>query len=561
MELRRQIGIVRSWFWLLLASVLLAGGAAYIVSANLPRVYEATNTLIVGQGLSATNPVLSQLQASQNLSQTYADVATTRPILDKVSAKLNLGLTAEELRAKVKANAPTNSTLIAITASDGDPATAAAIANAVADGLIAASPAIQGQQGDSQAFVAKSLLDIQGQIDAVQGDADRLTGLPVRTAAEDQQLATLQSQLITLRSSYATLLQLSSNSASNLLTVVEPAVPPVNPSSPRPLLNTLLAALVGLLIALGIAFTVEYLDDTVKSSADVEEVVALPTLGAVAKMKGDRKRSEIYRVVTLINPRSATAEAFRSLRTNVDFASVDRPVRTLLVTSSIPGEGKTTTASNLAVVFAQAGKRVILVDGDLRKPGVHKILNLENTSGLTTLLPADGPSPEAVWQATEQENLRVITTGPLPPNPAELMASKRFRTVLERLTELADLVIIDSPPLQAVADAAILSAVTDGTLFVIDAGRTRRGAIRQGRETLAKADANVLGAVMNRLSERSQGEYYYYSYRGYYGADQPTEAKTGVSSTMPAFAASPPGTTIPAPPGAQPTDPGGSAGG
>ena len=217
MELRRQIGIVRSWFWLLLASVLLAGGAAYIVSANLPRVYEATNTLIVGQGLSATNPVLSQLQASQNLSQTYADVATTRPILDKVSARLNLGLSADAMRAKVRASAPQSSTLITITASDGDPATAAAIANAVADELIAASPAIQGQANDTQAFVARDLQAVQDQITSTPAEADRLTNLPTRTADQGQQLATLQSQLITLCSTYATLLQLSSNSASNLL--------------------------------------------------------------------------------------------------------------------------------------------------------------------------------------------------------------------------------------------------------------------------------------------------------------------------------------------------------
>jgi len=213
----------------------------------------------------------------------------------------------------------------------------------------------------------------------------------------------------------------------------------------------------------------------------------------------------------------------------VDFASVDTPLRTLLVTSSIPGEGKTTTAANLAVVFAQTGKRVILLDGDLRKPGIDKILGLKNATGLTTLLHADGPSPEAVWQGTEQESLRVITTGPLPPNPAELLGSQRFRTVLDRLTAIADLVIIDSPPLQAVADASILSSVADGTLFVIYAGHTRRGALRHGRETLAKADANVLGAVMNRLSERSSREYYYYGYRGYYGAEQPAEPGEGAA--------------------------------
>ncbi len=144
-------------------------------------------------------------------------------------------------------------------------------------------------------------------------------------------------------------------------------------------------------------------------------------------MKGDRARSEIYRLAALLYPRSGVAEAYRTLRTNIEFASVDAPIRTLLVTSSIPGEGKTITAANLAIVFAQAGRRVLLVDADLRKPGVHVVFDLPNAHGLTTLLRSDEVSLDAIAQATEQDNLRVLTTGPLPPNPAELLGSQRMR--------------------------------------------------------------------------------------------------------------------------------------
>jgi capsular exopolysaccharide synthesis family protein len=313
-------------------------------------------------------------------------------------------------------------------------------------------------------------------------------------------------------------------------------VAPLDPSSPRLLLNTLLAALVGLLLAVGIAFLVEYLDDTLKSPDDVEAVTDLPTLGTILRMKGDDGRSPIYRLAAILYPRSPAAEAYRTLRTNIEFASLDEPARTILVTSAIPGEGKTTTAANLAAVFAQAGHATLLVDADLRKPGVHKIFDLPNAQGLTDLLRSDDIPVGDVALATEQEHLSVLTTGPLPPNPAELLRSTRMHTVMERLAASAEFVIVDSPPLQAVTDAAILSSLVDGTVLVVDAGRTRSGAVRNGRESLAKVGARVLGVTLNRMSESMSGDYYYYDYYGGYGPDA-----TGKPASVDAPAAQQPG--------------------
>jgi non-specific protein-tyrosine kinase len=280
----------------------------------------------------------------------------------------------------------------------------------------------------------------------------------------------------------------------------------------------ILAAVLGLLAAVGIAFLAEYLDDTVTSSDEIQEVTGLPTLGVVPVMKGDPKRDEMYRMETLMNPRSPVAETYRALRTSIEFASVDAPLRTLLVTSSVPKEGKTTTAGNLAIVFAQAGSRVLLVDADLRKPGVHGVFKLPNQNGLTTLFRDGAATVSSVAQETELDNLKIITSGPLPPNPAELLGSQRWHAILERLKAEADLVIIDSPPLQAVTDAALLAAVVDGTVFVIHARRTRRGAVRQGREALARGGGKILGVVMNRLKKREYDEYYY-GYYSYYDSD------------------------------------------
>jgi polysaccharide biosynthesis transport protein len=524
LDLRRQIAIIRAWFPLLVASVVLAAGAAFVVSGMLPKVYEAKATLIVGQSLSAVSPDYNQLLVSQRLSTTYAAVATTRPTLETVIGQLGLGVTGDELSKHVRADAPLDSTLLTIVAQDADPARAAAIANALAQQLIVASPAIQGRQAEFQASIDADLKAAQDQIKATQTQVDTLAALPQRTATQNADLQTLEGRLVSLRSTYATLLSFSSGNASNLLSVIEPAVAPTAPVSPRPFLNTLLAAILGLLVAAGVAFTAEYLDDAVKDSDAVQEVAGLSTLGTVAQMKSERGRSEIYRLAALLYPRSGVAEAYRRLRTNIEFASVDAPIRTLLVTSSVPGEGKTTTAANLAVVFAQAGRRVLLVDADLRKPGIHVVFDLPNAHGLTTLLRSDEVSLDAIAHATEQENLRVLTTGPLPPNPAELLGSQRMRTVLDRLKTGEDLVIFDSPPLQVVTDSAILSSVLDGALLVIDAGHSRQGAVRQGRDTLARAGANVLGAVLNRIPARARSVYADY-YGGVYGSEDGLEQR------------------------------------
>jgi succinoglycan biosynthesis transport protein ExoP len=529
MDLRRQLIILRTWLWLLVASVLLAASAAFLVSGAMPKIYEAENTLIVGQSLTASNPNSDQLLAAQRLSQTYATVVTTRPLAQRVIVRLGLQMTADELLKEVKAGAPSNSAMISITVSDTDPAKAAEIANAFADELIAASPAIQGKAADLQKAVQANLDSTQADITQTQSQIDQLSATTFRTAAQDQELQTLEARLVSLRTTYAALLPNLATNSSNLLTVVEPAVAPAAPSSPRTLLNIILAAVLGLLAAVGIAFLVEYLDDSVTSSEDVEEVTGLPTLGVVPVMKGDPKRSEIYRLETLLNPRSPVAETYRALRTNIEFASVDAPLRTLMVTSALPQEGKTTTAGNLAIVFAQGGSRVLLVDADLRKPGVHSLFGLPNQHGLTTLFRDEAATVTEVAGETELANLRVVTSGPLPPNPAELLGSKRWLAILERLKAEADLVIIDSPPLQAVTDAALLAAVVDGTVLVIHARRTRRGAVRQAREALARSGGNILGVTMNRLKKREYDQNYYSYYSAYYGpdGDRTTGGKTG----------------------------------
>jgi capsular exopolysaccharide synthesis family protein len=210
-------------------------------------------------------------------------------------------------------------------------------------------------------------------------------------------------------------------------------------------------------------------------------------------------------VVAFANPRSPAAEAYRTLRTNIQFASPDRPVRCLLLTSSGPDEGKSTTVANLAVTMAQADVTVIVVDCDLRQPSQHEIFNLRNTTGLSDMFLGRGsragagepPALEALLQMTAVENLRVLTSGPLPPNPAELLGSQRMDSILEDLSRHADILLLDAPPVVAVTDAAVLSTKVDACLLVVGVGTVKRDLARRARAHLEAVHAKVLGVVVN----------------------------------------------------------------
>ena len=514
MHLRQQLRIVLARLPLLIGSVVIAAASAYFFSSIQPKEYEASATLVVGQSLTAVNPDYNQLLVSQRLSSTYATVATTRPVLARVIDRLNLDETPDHLAIRVSASAATDGALLTIAARDGVPARAASIANAVAEELITATRSVQGAQTDLAESVEKDLAAIQKDIEDTQAEIDTLTAVETRTSAQESRLDTLRGRIISLRSSYVTLLPYSAGSASNLMTIIQPAVANESPVAPRPLLNALLGAVVAFMVVSAAVFVVEYLDDAIKDPGKVEEILGLPTLGTIERMAGGKERLPIYRLATLLYPRSGVAEAYRTLRTNVEFAAVDEPIKRLLVTSAVPNEGKTVTAANLAVAFAQGGRRVLLVDADLRKPGVHETFAIDNDAGLTNLLRQDDVRLASIARPSEQKNLDILTAGPHPPNPAELLASQRMRALLPMLSEAYDMVVFDGPPLEAFTDSAVLSSFLDGTLLVVESRRGRLAQVRAAREALAKANARVLGVVLNGLPPKAPSEY-----GRYYGAN------------------------------------------
>jgi capsular exopolysaccharide synthesis family protein len=216
------------------------------------------------------------------------------------------------------------------------------------------------------------------------------------------------------------------------------------------------------------------------------------------------------KLITKLDPRSPISEQYRTIRTNINFSSIDNEINTLMVTSTGPGEGKSTTVANLAVVFAQQGKRVLLVDADLRKPTVHYTFNFPNTTGFTNVLTNDSSLDESIRQ-TDVENLFVLTCGPIPPNPSELLGSRAMKHFLEKALEKFDMVIFDTPPVLAVTDAQVLANQCDGTILVVGSEKTEKDQAVKTKELLEAANAKLLGVVLNnKKNQKKDHQYYYY---------------------------------------------------
>ncbi|OCS88262.1 CpsD/CapB family tyrosine-protein kinase [Caryophanon latum] len=233
------------------------------------------------------------------------------------------------------------------------------------------------------------------------------------------------------------------------------------------------------------------------------------------KKKKSKKRTTATlarKLITVENPKAIVSEQFRTLRTNINFSNPDKVLKTILVTSSSPGEGKSTTSANVASVYAQEGKRVLLVDGDMRKPTVHHTFGLKNTKGLSNVLTRQVSIEEAIQPST-LDNLSIMTSGPIPPNPAELLASKSMEQLIGELTAQYDFVIFDAPPILSVTDSQILSNRCDGTVLVVKAGEAEKAMVQKAKESLVASQANILGVVLNNFV-LAKDNYYYYQYYG-----------------------------------------------
>ena len=538
MELKEYWNILKRWWWLMVACVLVAAGSSYIGTRGMPRIYQATTTVMVGQTLQQANPTSSDMYISQQLAQTYAQMVQRQPILGGAARALGLEYTPSPDTISTRQVPGTQ--LLEIGVRDTIPVRAQALADEIANQLILQSPAAH-EDAERQAFIRQRLVGLETNIQQTEKEiTEEQTKLEAANSARAIQqyqanINALEQKLSSYESTYATLLS-SVQGGTNYISIVEPASLPYTPISPNVAETVLLAAAIGLGLAVGGAVLIEFLDDTIKSPDEAVRLTQLPVLGAIARIDGE---SYGEKLIVHQQPRSTITEAFRVLRTNVRFSFVDRPMRTLMVTSPGPSEGKSVTLANLAVAMAQSGRRVIVVDTDLRRPMLHTIFNVSNTDGLSNALLTPESGVEPYLQETGVENLRLLSCGPLPPNPAEVLGSERMGAMIETLLTEADLVLFDSPPVLLVTDAAVLAAriVVGGVLLVVDVGKTRRGMAKRAVEELQRVHANLLGVVVNRISVRRGGEYYHQYYQNYtdhHGDGQKrSRSRTGLQRLLP----------------------------
>ncbi|MDQ3878555.1 MAG: polysaccharide biosynthesis tyrosine autokinase, partial [Actinomycetota bacterium] len=519
-DLRQYAAVLRARKWTILIAVILVVGAALGLSYLQTPVYEAEARVLVQPLLSPNTTAPQPVDVD-----TESQIVGSEPVAVLVQQDLGTSQTISGLLAHLTVEGAGTATTSSFTVTprvlliqynSTDAAFAQDAANAFADDYIQfrkqqALQSFRSAQRTVQERVqaaSRQLNDVTDQIDAAtkSGDQALANSLETQRSVIISRLGTLQQKLDSL--------QPDSTIRSGGAQVIQAAQTPSTPVSPNFIRNGFLAFVVGIGLGIALAFLRDRLDDRFKGRADIEAALGMPVLGTVPRFEGSRKDPKRALVATA-DTHGGSAEAYRTLRTNLQYLLSQRGTKSIVVTSGSAGEGKTTTVANLGVVFAQAGQRVVLVSADLRRPSLARYFGIGEAEGLSTFL-TRGDSPWGYLKDPGVNNLRVMPSGAVPANPAELLTSPLLREFVSALTDNADLVIIDSPPTLAVADASILARVAGGALLVIDATSSRRSAAIHARDELQRGGGVLLGTILNAF-DPGQSPYYYAPY--YYSSD------------------------------------------
>jgi non-specific protein-tyrosine kinase len=499
--------------------------ASYAVTKHTRPVYEASTKLFVNTASAAslTNSTLDT-QSAVMLASAVADMVNSHREASEVLQIANVPLSTDGLLAEMKAGAATDTPIVTIDVRDTNPQLAARIADAAASAIIVFYRADQSMRYSGLKTTLQH--QISGTTTQLASATRRLSTLdgskPVNVAqisSVTTQINSLQSSLTALNTQLNTLV-LSKAQSDSALTVIDHAQMPTSPVSPSMATNLLLALIFSVMVTGGIIAGAEYLDDSVRSPEWIEERLKLPVLAVVGKF-----RAKKHTTLVAEQPWDDNAEAFKTLRTNVQFIDVDQPPRTILVGSGNPSEGKSTVAANYAVAVAQAGKQVILVDSDLRHPTIHRFFGLEPSPGLTDYLIVPSLGLRVV-QDTTIANLRVVCSGPIPPNPSELLGSHRMTELLQLVKEHSNLVILDSPPALMVTDPSVLAPHVDSVVLVVDGEKSKMRATQRTVQRFTMVGGKVLGVVLNRFDPRTGG-YSRYNQSGNYKSGQGGDGDRG----------------------------------
>jgi succinoglycan biosynthesis transport protein ExoP len=506
--------LVRKWTIPVIALTLLGAVIAYVVSRSLTPIYEAKGDLLVVAAPGQTANDTLNLNA-QEATATAAALLSEPPLLQAVINSTHLNESVDALAKKITATSGSTTELVAVLVQDPSATRAAQIDNALMNTYVAqVSRATADRVNQAGAALQTEINQVQATI--TQENQDLAAALHNRqdTTALQATISANTAQLTQLTLNYSTFKATQSQNL-EAVSVAAPAATPLIPVSPRVGLNTALGAFVGLLVAAALAALVEFLDQGLNTPDDIRERLGVPCLGVVPRYQPAREGK--------LSPNQqrefdTASEAYRRLRTNLLFSAPDADLRSVVLTSARPGEGKTRTAANLAVALASSDKRVVLIDADMRRPNQHRLFGKSTDNGMSELIMAttQGHIPSLNGtHATKHSNLSLITSGTVPPNPSELLASHRAKLLLHSLAAKHDMLVIDTPPADVVTDALSIAADASATILVVEAGRTNAAQANAVIESLRGVGANVIGVVLNKARKRASGAYYYAS--GYSG--------------------------------------------
>jgi len=508
--------------WTVVLTAILAVVVAVGLDMSKTKMYTSTVQVLLTVPGSAAGSSTSANASSQ------PNVATDIELMQSAAVKSSVAHTVGSVPTVAISEVGTTN-VVQIAATSASPVAAAQIANAYANAYLAVS------KSDYLGSINGQITQLQTQINSLQTTVNQIN--QQLTNSSGSNTSSLQAQLTSALSQQQLLktqllgLQQSSASASGGQ-IVDPATPSAVPSSPKTLEDALFALGIGLLIGIGIALLRDFLDDRIRNREDLELAADGTTMIGLIPDVVTWKDRKTPLLISELSPKAPAAEAYRSLRTAVQFMSIERPIKLVQITSPAAADGKTTTSANLAVAMARAGQRVVLVACDLRKPRLHEFFGLPNMRGFTSVLLGDAEVNDVLIPVPEEDGLLLLPSGPIPPNPSELLSGARTRALFDQLASDFDVVVIDTSPILPVTDASVLATFTDAVILVAAANTSTKRDIRRAMELLSRVDANIVGTVLNRASQTDSYAYYRYGYGYGHGPDEPARTNGNGASSI-----------------------------
>lgn len=495
--------------WIVVITIVIAVAAVLGLDATRTKMYSSEAMMqLISQNISPTNGYVVPLSTT--------DIATAVNVATSSQVRLIVAKRLGHVPPQASAQSLGGTAIVSVSVSTTNAAYSSRVANVYVRSYIEYTRQRFTQQILSQQLILqRQRTDLQLQILKLE---DALASAEPNSSAANTlniQLQNASSQIQTVNASL-TQLQLAFSQVPSGAVSTSPSLPSLSPSSPKPLTDAVVAGTLGLLLGIALTLLLEFLDDRIRDREHLAQVTGgLPLIGEIPLFEGSKKTDE-KRLISIAEGDSIAAEAYRSLRTSIQFVGFDSDdVQVIQITSPSESDGKTTTAANLAVTLATGGTRVAIIAGDLRKPSLHRAFNLDNSIGLSSFLSGSARLDEICIRLEAFPNLTVVASGPVPPNPSELLGSKRLGQMFDALREEVEIIIIDSPPVLPVTDSLVIAQVADAVIVIANSHKTHARDVAESLERLASINANVRGMVLNSIPPVGNKYRYRYRYGGY----------------------------------------------